>query len=73
MCDLFRPRSKDQARQIVKDADCSEHPALQADFYSSLLAAYRLEEVCQQLEAVGLDPLDVELASERHVLVWGRL
>ncbi len=73
VCDLFRPPSQGEARKIVDDAGCSDHPALQADFYNSLLAAYRIEEITQQLEDVGLDHLDVEMVSERHILVWGHL
>lgn len=72
VCDLFRPESEHEARRIVDEAGCSEHPILQADFYNSLLAAYTLDEVRGQLEAVGLS-LESDRISERHLMVWGRL
>ena len=43
--DLFRPPSEDDARRIVDEAGCSEHPVLLRDFYNSLLAAFTLDEV----------------------------
>ena len=42
------------------------------DFYNSLLAAYNVEEIGQQLNAAGLGYLTTEIVTDRHVLVWGR-
>lgn len=71
--DLFRPESEEAARRIVRDAAVSEHPVLERDFYHSLLAAFTLDEVRDQLEAAGLGHLEAALVSERHLLVRGRL
>jgi hypothetical protein len=44
---------------------------LQADFRNSLLAAYRVDEVEQQLACAGLGRLDVATISDRHLFVAG--
>lgn len=70
--DLFRPESVEAAKRIVAEADCSSDPILVRDFEASLLAAFTLDEVKEQLRAAGL-ALESALVSERHLLVWGRL
>ena len=68
--DLFRPFSKGAARHIV-DVYAGQEPAiLQTDFYNSLLAAFRVDEVRNQLQQAGLD-LHCEEVSDRHLAVWG--
>jgi ubiquinone/menaquinone biosynthesis C-methylase UbiE len=69
--DLFRPASKQAARAIVEAAAASEPEILKRDFYNSLLAAFTIDEVRQQLRAV-LPHLSCEIASERHWVAWGR-
>lgn len=71
--DLARPPSADRAREIVEAAAADEDPVLKTDFYNSLLAAFTLEEVHDQLDAAGLRGLACEVASERHWLVSGCL
>jgi ubiquinone/menaquinone biosynthesis C-methylase UbiE len=73
VCDLRRPESEAAAQQIVDDGDCSDSEILRRDFYLSLLAAYTPAEVRQQLNAAGLEQLEVRVISERHLLVSGRL
>jgi SAM-dependent methyltransferase len=70
--DLFRPGSKKLARDIVQTYAGSESPVLQQDFYNSLLAAFRVNEVRDQLLEAGL-ALKCEQVSDRHLLVWGKL
>ncbi len=70
--DLFRPRSREDARRIVTTYAGNEPPILQTDFYNSLLASFRVEEVQQQLLQNGLN-LECEEVSDRHLLVWGVL
>jgi len=43
------------------------------DFYRSLLAAFTPAEVRAQLRAAGLEELAVEVISDRHLFVSGRL
>ena len=68
--DLFRPDSKKSARYIVDTYAGKEPKILQADFYNSLLAAFRVDEVRSQLQQAGLD-LHCEEVSNRHLAVWG--
>ena len=42
-------------------------------FRNSLLAAYSLGEVRQQLIATGLGGLLTEQVSNRHLIVWGTM
>lgn len=71
--DLLRPESVAEARRMVAENAADEAPQLRHDFYSSLLAAYRPDEVAAQLSRVGLDSLQVEQVSERHLVVSGRI
>lgn len=71
--DLMRPESLAQAEIIVQQYAGSEPDRLQQDFYNSLLAAYRLDEVETQLQKSGLDYLTVHEVSDRHFIVVGRL
>lgn len=71
--DLVRPGSMQEAADIVERYSGDEPPVLKKDFYNSLLAAYRPDEVGKQLEAAGLGYLNVETVSDRHFLVWGRM
>jgi trans-aconitate methyltransferase len=48
--DLFRPASKDDATGIVEQYANDEPVVLKEDFFRSLCASYRIEEVEKQLE-----------------------
>lgn len=71
--DLLRPVSVRAARQLVTEYASGEPSILQKDFYNSLLAAYRPDEVEVQLVAQGMDRLTVEVVSDRHFIVYGNL
>ena len=70
--DLLRPNNEDKAKELVQQYAADDSPILQKDFYNSLLAAYNVEEIGQQLNAAGLGYLTTEIVSDRHVLVWGK-
>lgn len=71
VADLVRPDAEDEARELTS-LYCSDEPeVLRRDFYNSLLAAFRPEEVRAQLEAAGLDMLQVALLSDRHMTISG--
>jgi ubiquinone/menaquinone biosynthesis C-methylase UbiE len=71
--DLLRPNSVSDA-QVLVDRYAAQAPSvLQRDFHASLLAAYRPDEIRRQLEAAGLGDLAVNIVSDRHVTVSGRL
>ena len=71
--DLRRPVSAAKARGMVKKYSATEPPVLRRDFYKSLLAAFTPAEVRRQLRQAGLGGLAVEVVSDRHLLVFGKL
>ncbi len=71
--DLFRPDSESAAMDLVDRYADGAPEILREDFYNSLLAAYTVEEIAQQLAQAGLDGLRVETISDRHWLVSGTL
>ncbi|MEN6586998.1 MAG: class I SAM-dependent methyltransferase [Sulfuricella sp.] len=71
--DLMRPASAAEAEKLTQRYAADTPPVLQRDFHHSLLAAYRPDEVRQQLDAAGLEQLRVEAVSDRHLLVWGTI
>jgi ubiquinone/menaquinone biosynthesis C-methylase UbiE len=71
--DLMRPASREQANQLVDDYAASEPTVLREDFFNSLLAAYRPDEIQEQLQQAGLEKLAVEVVSDRHLIVFGQL
>lgn len=71
--DLLRPDTPSDAQRLVR-LHARDAPAiLRRDFYNSLRAAYTADEVSRQLAACELAPLTVEVLSDRHLLVSGRL
>ena len=71
--DLLRPASDADARALVQHYAASEPDVLRHDFYHSLSAAYRPGEVRGQLAAAHLERFALEVVSDRHWIVWGRL
>ncbi len=70
--DLLRPDSVGEAAALVERYSQGEPEVLRRDFHNSLLAAYRPEEVRQQLIDAELDQLEVHVVSDRHWLVVSR-
>jgi ubiquinone/menaquinone biosynthesis C-methylase UbiE len=73
LMDLFRPASRHQANRLVEQYASNEPPVLKEDFFNSLCASYRVEEVDKQLKRANLRNLSTEIASDRHLIVYGRL
>ncbi len=71
--DLMRPASPAAAQALVDEYAGGEPEVLRRDFYNSLLAAFEPGEVRAQLAEAGLAGLEVEEASDRHLVVWGRV
>jgi trans-aconitate methyltransferase len=71
--DLLRPASRDDARKLVDEHARGEPDVLRTDFYNSLLAAYRPDEVRSQLADASLTHLAIEVISDRHWIAWGRV
>lgn len=71
--DLVRPPSQEAASELVALHSGDAPEVLRRDFLNSLLAAFRPDEVRAQLRAAGLAHLRVEIASDRHLIVFGRM
>lgn len=71
--DLLRPQSPAEAASLVDLYTAGEPELLRSDFHHSLLAAYRPDELSAQLAGAGLGHLEVEVVSDRHLIVWGRI
>ncbi len=71
--DLIRPQSVVDAEQIVEKYTGNEPQVLRSDFLNSLLAAYCPADVRQQLALAGMDFLQTEIVSDRHLIVFGAM
>jgi SAM-dependent methyltransferase len=71
--DLMRPESVEAVEHMVEEYAAGEPDVLRRDFFLSLRAAFRIEEVQIQLEEAGLSHLQVEAVSDRHLVVYGLL
>jgi len=71
--DLARPADAATVERLLALHAAGAPGLLVQDFRASLHAAYRVEEVSEQLAAVGLDGLEVTMVSDRHLAVSGRL
>lgn len=69
--DLMRPASLDEVEHLTECYAAGAPAVLRHDFYHSLRAAYRPEEVRAQLADAGLAHFSVEAVSDRHLLIWG--
>ena len=69
--DLMRPASHSDAVRLVTQHAADAPEILQRDFFNSLLAAYREDEVRAQLQQCGFAHWQVESVSDRHLLIWG--
>ncbi len=68
--DLLRPACIDEAQNIVHTYASTEPALLQRDFYHSLLAAFSLQEIFEQLQQAQLD-FDIQQITDRHVFITG--
>lgn len=73
VADLMRPRSPQEAGRLVEKYSAAEPPVLKRDFFNSLCAAFTPDEVRTQLRRAGLSELHVQVVSDRHLVVFGRI
>ncbi len=73
ICDLFRPETKQEANELVDLYVKKEPEVLRKDFYNSLLAAFTPDEVRIQISNAELDSLNIDIVSDRHMLIYGYL
>lgn len=69
--DLTRPDNTAAARALMEQYAANEPEILRQDFYNSLCAAYRSEEIAAQLKTAGLGHLNIETISDRHFIAHG--
>ena len=70
--DLMRPETEARARELLGMYASDAPEILQEDFYNSLLAAYTVDEIKEQLNRAKLN-LSVEAVSDRHLIAWGEI
>jgi len=70
--DLLRPDTTEEAQKLKDLYVRNEPEILQRDFYNSLLAAFEIEEVKEQLSEASLNHLEVEQISDRHLIVFDK-
>jgi len=68
--DLLRPASVEAARALVERHAAGEPDVLRGDFFHSLRAAYRPDEVRAQLARAGLGGIELAVVSDRHWIAW---
>ena len=73
IADLYRPQDERQVNQLVKQYAIMEAKVLQRDFRKSLCAAFTMNEVKGQLKKAGLNYLNTEVISDRHLIVFGTI
>lgn len=71
VADLCRPRSRAAAERIMEKYSGNEPAILRRDFFNSLLAAFTIAEVRQQLRNARLNFLGARRISDRHLLITG--
>lgn len=71
--DLMRPETEQDAKKMVSKYASDEPKVLQDDFFHSLCAAFLPEEVRKQLLDAALPNLQLEVVSDRHMIIYGTL
>ncbi len=70
--DLRRPADITEAEELTETYAADEPAILRRDFYNSLLAAFEIKEIEQQIREAGLGELRVQALGDRHALISGR-
>ncbi|TGM37343.1 class I SAM-dependent methyltransferase [Leptospira biflexa] len=69
--DLLRPNSTVEVNQLVERYAKNESEILKTDFYNSLMAAFRLEEVADMIVTIRMShKLNLEIISDRHWICY---
>lgn len=71
--DLARPTSELALDALVETYAIDAPDVLRRDFRNSLMAAYTVGEIHDQLHTADLDYLDVSMVSDRHLAISGTL
>jgi len=68
LMDLLRPDSIEDAKQIVETVASNEPDVLKMDFYNSLLAAFTIDEIKQQIGNTSFN-YHIEKLGDRHFII----
>ena len=71
--DLFRPPNRAAAKALVEKYAGVEPAILRRDFLNSLLASFTVGEVREQLVQAQLGHLRLDVISDRHMMIFGRM
>ena len=71
--DLRRPATRLKAKKLTAQYSGGEPAVLRRDYFNSLLAAFTPQEVKAQLRQAGIVQLKVEVITDRHLVVFGRI
>lgn len=71
--DLRRPASLEEVRRLREEHAAGAPEVLARDFYCSLLAAFEVGEIEDQLSAAGLGDFEVREVGELHLIAGGRV
>jgi SAM-dependent methyltransferase len=69
--DLVRPPDEKAARGIVEEFAADKPESFRIGYYDSLLSAFLVEEVQEQLAKAGLPGMKVEAVSRRNLDIYG--
>ncbi|WP_246838363.1 class I SAM-dependent methyltransferase, partial [Leptospira selangorensis] len=73
ICDLLRPNSLAEANHLVDRYAKNEPEVLRKDFFNSLLAAFRFEEVADMITTIRMShKLNLEIVSDRHWICYSK-
>lgn len=70
--DLMRPENESEAQQLTDRYADGEPEILRHDFFHSLLAAFTVAEVAEQVMLAGMPYLKVAAVSDRHLMACGK-
>ena len=71
--DLLRPATHQLAQDLVATYAANEPAVLRADFLASLCAAFTPDEIRAQLASLDLAGFQLEVVSDRHLIIYGYL
>ena len=71
--DLLRPATRQLAQDMVATYAQNEPAMLREDFLASLCAAFTPAEIRAQLATMQLSDLQLEIVSDRHLIIFGYL
>lgn len=73
MMDLLRPKNVDEAKEIVERVSGNESEVMKRDHFNSLLSAFEVNEIKEQLKCVDLQNKLTVKSTKSHLFIYGIL